>query len=142
MRQPLFAALLAGLLVGACGRATPTLTPTASISIVPPFATATPTAAVSASVTAPPPATAAPTATALAEGLGVRLGTPDPNPNCPDHYPWFFENPADECAGFVLNTWTVWQPFEHGLMVWTQEGGRTYVLLDDGSPFKPVVLVA
>jgi len=42
----------------------------------------------------------------------------------------------------VLNTWAVWQPFEHGLMVWTQEGGRTYVLLDDGAPLKPYVPVS
>ena len=129
------------LLVTACGRATPmpTETPTASISIVPPFETATPTAAVSAT---PPATAAAPTPTALADGLGVRLGTPDPNPRCPDHYPWFFDNPADECAGMVLNTWTVWQPFEHGVMIWTQEGGRTYVLLDDASPFKPYQIVS
>jgi hypothetical protein len=77
-----------------------------------------------------------PTPTSIVEGLGTRLGTPDPSPNCPAHYPWFFENPAAECADFVLNVWTVLQPFERGLMVWFQEGG-TYVLLDDGSPFKP-----
>lgn len=77
------------------------------------------------------------TATTLAEGLAVRLGTPDPSPNCPDHYPWFFDQHSGECAAPLLNTWGVWQPFEHGLMVWFQEGGHTYVLVDDGSLFKP-----
>jgi hypothetical protein len=95
--------------------------------------------------TAPPQPTLAPTEpptpTALVEGLGARLGTPDPSPNCPEHYPWFFENPAAECADFVLNTWTVWQPFERGVMVWMQERGRTFVLVDDGSLFKPFRVV-
>jgi hypothetical protein len=80
---------------------------------------------------APPP-----TPTSLADGLIVRLATPDASPDCPAHYPWFFENHARECAGTVLNTGTVLQHFERGLMVWAQEGGHTYVLLDDGSPFK------
>lgn len=92
-----------------------------------------------ASPTPPPPARSPlpPTPTALAEGLVARLATPDPSPDCPDHYPWFFDNRARECAAMVLNTWTVLQPFEHGLMVWSQEGGRTYVFIDDGSPLKP-----
>lgn len=29
------------------------------------------------------------------------------------------------------------QHFEHGLMVWFQRGGQTYVLIEDGSLFKP-----
>jgi hypothetical protein len=29
------------------------------------------------------------------------------------------------------------QSFEHGLMAWFQGGGRTYVLTEDGSLFKP-----
>ncbi|MBM2849149.1 MAG: hypothetical protein HW418_2091 [Anaerolineales bacterium] len=70
-----------------------------------------------------------PTPTALADGLIVRLGTPDPSPNCPEHYPWFFDNQAQECATTLLNTWGVVEHFEHGLMLWFQEGGRTYVLL-------------
>jgi hypothetical protein len=91
--------------------------------------------------TTTPAPTEPPTPTALVEGLGTRLGTPDPSPNCPEHYPWFFENTAAECADFVLNTWTVWQPFEHGVMVWMQERGRTLVLVDDGSLFKPFHVV-
>ncbi len=78
-----------------------------------------------------------PTPTALADGLIVRLGTPDPSPNCPEHYPWFFDNQAQECAATLLNTWGVMEHFEHGLMLWFQEGGRTYVLLEDSSVFKP-----
>ena len=89
------------------------------------------------SLAAPTPALAPATPTALADGLGLRLATPDPNPNCPEHYPWFFENPAAECAATVLHNWTVLQPFEHGLLVWSQDRGQTLVLLDDGSPFKP-----
>jgi hypothetical protein len=114
----------------------PTATATAPIP-----ATAPPTLA--ATVTAPPAPLPAlsPTPTALIEGLGMRLGTPDPSPNCPEHYPWFFENRAAECADFVLNTWTVWQPFEHGVMVWMQERGRTFVLVDDESLFKPFQVV-
>ena len=82
----------------------------------------------------PPPS---PTPTSLAEGMETGLSTPDPNPNCPDHYPWFFNNRADECGATILGTWAAFETFEHGLMVWTQEGGHTYVLIDDGSPFKP-----
>ncbi len=78
-----------------------------------------------------------PTPTALFEGLTTRLATPDPSPECPDHYPWFFENRARECAATLLTTWGAFQPFERGLMLWIQEGGRTFVMLDDGSPFKP-----
>lgn len=78
-----------------------------------------------------------PTPTALFEGLANRLATPDPSPECPDHYAWFFENTARECAATLLTTWGAFQPFERGLMVWMQEGGRTLVMLDDGSPFKP-----
>lgn len=83
-----------------------------------------------APVTAVPP-----TATSLAEGWVTQFSTPDPT--CPEQSPWFFHNPAQECATTLLNTWAVMQPFEHGLMVWFQEGGRTYVFLDDGSLFKP-----
>jgi hypothetical protein len=97
----------------------------------------------SPTVLASPTAIAA-TPTALAEGWFMGAATPDPSPNCPDHYPWFFINPAqgNECASFVLNTWAALQRFEHGLMLWTQEGGRTYVLVDDGSPFRPYVEVS
>lgn len=106
---------------------------------------ATMPATLTASDTPPPTETLAPTEpptpTALVEGLGTRLGTPDPSPDCPEHYPWFFENTAAECADFVLNTWTVWQPFERGVMVWMQERGRTFVLVDDGSLFKPFHVV-
>ncbi len=84
-----------------------------------------------------PTSTALPGPTSLAEGLTIRLSTPDPSPDCPDHYPWFFENKVAECAAPVLNTWAAMQRFEHGLMVWFQEGGLTYVLVDDGSLFKP-----
>jgi hypothetical protein len=152
--------------LAACTRSAPPLTtslaPTRPPATSAPGATATaetaapasPTAAVTAATPAAtdtlPPATptltpedtAVPTPTSFADGLTVRLGTPDPNPNCPNHYPWFFDNPADECADFVHNTWTVLQPFEHGLMVWPQEPGRTIVFLDDGSPFKPYVYVS
>ncbi len=84
-----------------------------------------------------PTMTALPGPTALAEGLTTRLATPDPSEDCPDHYPWFFENKASECAQTVLNTWAALQRFEHGAMVWFQEGGLTYILVDDGSLFKP-----
>ncbi|MBL8093158.1 MAG: hypothetical protein JNL73_03240 [Anaerolineales bacterium] len=84
-----------------------------------------------------PTTTALPGPTALAEGLTVRLSTPDPSPDCPEHYPWFFDNRAEECAAPVLNTWAALQRFEHGLMVWFQQDGLTYVLVDDGSLFKP-----
>ncbi len=84
-----------------------------------------------------PTMTALPGPTSLAEGLTTRLSTPDPSPDCPDHYPWFFDNAASECAAPVLNTWAALQRFEHGLMVWFQEGGLTYVLVDDGSLFRP-----
>ncbi len=80
---------------------------------------------------------AAPSPTSFADGWLARSATPNPSPNCPDHYPWFFSNLADECAATLLNTWAAFEPFEHGLMVWISEGGHTYVLLDDGSPFKP-----
>ena len=124
-------------------------TATPAITIVaPPSSTATgpaPTATFPAATNvpteAPTQAAASPSPTSLAEGLGTRLGTPDPSPNCPDHYPWFFENPANECADVVLNTWIVWQPFDGGLMVWTQEKGRTLVLVDNRSVFKSYAVV-
>ncbi len=84
--------------------------------------------------------TAPPTPTSLAEGWSVGVPIPE-SLGCPNPYPWFFANPARECADTLLNTWAVMQRFEHGLMVWFAEGGRTYVLLDDGSPFKPYVEV-
>lgn len=46
-----------------------------------------------------------PTATALTDGLIIRLGTPDPSPSCLDHYPWFWDNPAKECATTLINNW-------------------------------------
>ncbi len=119
--RPLPALAACSLLLAGCQAATP----------APTTAPMNPASAVPAAATSPPP-----TATALAEGLVTRLGTPDPSLACPAHYPWFFENRARECATTLLNTWAVIQPFEHGLMVWFQEGG-TYVLIDDGSLFKP-----
>ena len=121
-----FAVLLLALAVPAC----------ASLSQPPPGAgadLAAPALVVTSSATAQP----APTPTSLAEGLATGLGTPDPNPNCPNHYPWFFSNRADECGATILGTWAAFETFERGLMVWTAEGGHTYVLIDDGSPFKP-----
>jgi hypothetical protein len=147
MRSRSIVALLV-ILLAACRAPTPTAGPsteTPPAPVVTPAAqtgepaspSATPLAEASASPTQLPPATSvAPTPTSFAEGLTTRLGTPDPSPNCPAHYPWFFDNPAVECADFIHNIWTVAQPFEHGLMVWFQEGG-TYVLVDDGSLFKP-----
>lgn len=143
MRRALTVAVL---VLVACGP----FTPRGQTSSPTPLGAASPTLVLLAT---PLPPTAAPalsptavinppTPTALAEGLAARLGTLDPNPNCPEHYPWFFDNPADECAAMLLNTWAVLQPFEHGLMLWTQERGRTYVLIDDGSPFKPVQIVS
>jgi hypothetical protein len=82
-----------------------------------------------------------PTATSLAEGWFTGP-VKSPAANCTGQQPWFFENRASECATTVLNTWAVLQRFEHGLMVWVQEGGRTFVLLDDGSLFKPYHLVS
>jgi hypothetical protein len=82
-----------------------------------------------------------PTPTSLAEGLFSGANTSNLSADCPAAIPWFFENPAAECASTVLNSWTVMQPFEGGLMVWTQEGGLTYVLVDDGSPFKPYAVL-
>lgn len=139
--------------VAACGRAGPpaTASPTPRVESTEPLLLATDTAAAppptaasatEAPATEAPPTAPAPTPTSFDQGLTARLGTPDPNPNCPEHYPWFFDNPAPECAAFILNTWTVWQPFERGLMVWTQERGQTRVLLDDGSPFKPYHFVS
>lgn len=84
--------------------------------------------------TLPPPP---PTATSLADGVTIRLGTPDPNPDCPEHYPWFFDNPARECASFVANVWGVMQSFERGYMVWFQRGDPVLILIEDGSVFKP-----
>jgi hypothetical protein len=115
------------LLIAACVAGTPATPTPHSLPGETPQPTATPLPAFT------------PTPTSLAEGVPIRLGTPDPSPNCPDHYPWFFDNPAQECAQIVLNVWGVLQPFERGLMVWLQEGGRTYILLEDGSPFKPYV---
>src|SRR5215210_7522156 len=146
-KAPAFAPLLLALFLAACGRASPTdvpatHSPAESGSPLP--AVASPSSTL-LSATAGPQAVVTPalrTPTAIVEGLTLRLGTPDPSPNCPDHYPWFFENQATECASTILNTWAVLQPFEHGLMVWLQEGGRTFVLTDDGSPFKPYQLVS
>lgn len=140
------------LVLGACGAPAPALpTPTrlagtATTAALPagPEATSPGAAQPSRTPTTPPDGLPSPTAmpatpTALAEGWFAGAATPDPSANCPDGYPWFFANPAqgNECASTVLNTWAALQRFEHGLMLWTQEGGRTYVLVDDGSPFKP-----
>jgi hypothetical protein len=119
MRRTLILPLLA-VTLAACQTSTPP-PPTAPVQAVTPI------------LAAPP------TATSLAEGLSVRLATPDPSPNCPDRIPWFFNNTAGECATTVLNTWGVLQRFERGLMVWFQEGGRTFILMEDGSLFKPYV---
>ncbi len=119
-------------------------TPAAALATEPAAATALPTDAgprVTPTPTLLPPIPL-PTPTALIDGLAVRLATPDPAERCPRRYPWFFDNPAVECADTVLNTWASMQRFEHGLMVWFQEGGRTVVLIDDGSPFKPYREVA
>jgi hypothetical protein len=80
--------------------------------------------------------TAAP-ATSLAQGAAIRLGTPNPSPDCPDHTPWFFNNPGRECATLPVNSWAVMQRFERGLMIWFQSSGETDILLDDRSPLKP-----
>ena len=134
MRFRIALPLLTLFLLGCTRAATP-----AGVSGTPGAANATPGAgtqpAVSTTALAQTPG--APTPTSFAEGLDTRLSTPNPSTDCPDHYPWFFDNPAQECASTVLNTWAAFEPFEHGLMVWVAEGGHTYVLLDDGSPFKP-----
>lgn len=151
-RRGLIVGMILALALTACGLPGPgeTATPPSIIETFPPLMSATSAATPTAlppTPTAPAEATSAATLpagtpTSLAEGLTVSLGTPDPNPNCPEHYPWFFENPANECADFIHNTWTVLQPFEHGLMVWSQDRGQTWVLLDAGEPFKPYVLVS
>lgn len=134
---------LALILLGCTRATTPTVVPaTPGASTQPAVSTATATAAaavtaIAAATAALTPSPAAPTPTSFTEGLTARLATPDSSPNCPDHYPWFFDNLAQECASTVLQTWAAFEPFEHGLMVWIAEGGHTYVLLDDGSPFKP-----
>jgi hypothetical protein len=132
MRRRLALALLVLWLVG-CQSPIPdmlTLTPTTN---------GTPTATLAA--TPPPPQLMTPTVTSIAQGVEIRLATPDPSPSCPDHYPWFFDNRAQECADYLSWNWSVVQPFEHGLMVWSQEGGRTYILIEDGSLFKPYQIV-
>jgi len=126
-------------LVGCARGTTPAVGPAGTGAAAPPAGAtptgpATPTSAPAAETVGAGPI---PSPTSFSEGLTARLGTPDPSPNCPDHYPWFFENRAQECAAPVLNTWAAFEPFEHGLMFWLSEGGHTYVLLDDGSPFKP-----
>jgi hypothetical protein len=130
MRSRFALALFSLLLLGCRGAAT-TVSATHSAATPGSGAQSGPVA------TSSPHSNAAPTPTSFGDGLVARLGTPDPSPNCPNHYPWFFINPAQECAATVLNTWAAYEPFEHGLMVWLAEGGHTYVLLDDGSPFKP-----
>jgi hypothetical protein len=82
-----------------------------------------------------------PTPTSLAEGYASGAATLNPGLHCPAEIPWFFPNPASECATPPLNTWTVMQPFQGGLMVWTQEGGLTYVFVDDNAPFKPYAVL-
>ncbi len=133
MRRLFFLSVLLSFAVAACyAKSTPApAQPTAQLAAT--TTTLAPSVTPAATPTQAPP----PTPTSLAEGLIVRLATPDASPDCPEHYPWFFENRARECADTVLNSGIVLQHFEGGLMVWTQEGGRTYVLLDDGSPFKP-----
>jgi hypothetical protein len=124
-----FALLLVTFILFACRTPAPDVTVTATAVVLP-------TATLPLPANTPEPVLS-PTPTSLFEGLTSRLATPDPSPGCPDHYPWFFDNPASECAAVLTNTWAVMQPFEQGLMLWTQEGGHTFVLLDDGSPFKP-----
>lgn len=126
MRKP-WSVVIAALILAGCQTAAPAA-PTATL---PPEAVSVPTA------TLPPP-----TPTTLADAVATRLATSNPNPACADHYPWFFANAAAECPTYMLNTWAVLQPFERGLMVWFQEGGATYVLLDDGSPFRLYRLVS
>ena len=150
MRNALFVMpLVVTAAVVACGQAglntvppAPTLAPDLSPSTFTPEAPRLPTVEATLVPAEVPPTTVPPTPTSFADGLNVRLGTPDPNPNCPAHYPWFFDNHAGECGDFVHNTWTVLQPFERGLMVWSQDRGRTWVLLDDGSPFKLYQIVS
>jgi hypothetical protein len=143
-RTMLAAALSAGLVAAACS--VPNPAPTATAGAGPTQGASTPqatTAAPADTATAPVAETGAPpTPTALVEGLIGKLSTPNPSPNCPDRYPWFFENTAAECADMVENSWLAWQSFERGVMVWKQNGGLTYVLVDDGSLFKPYAVVA
>src|SRR5512137_1925651 len=111
MHARLAIGLLWGVWLTACQTVVPTSTMTPTLT-----ATSTPN---------PPPThtprpVASPTATLLVQGLIVRFGTADPSPDCPDHYPWFFDNPAHECASTLSNTWGTVQHFEHGLMVWFQ----------------------
>jgi len=113
-------ALLAFALVG-CGINAATPTP---MLLPPPVVTAAPLSP--------------PTPTSFIEGLPARLSTPDPSPNCPERIAWFFNNSVAECAGQALTTWAVLQRFERGVMVWFQEGGRTFILHDDGSLLRPV----
>ena len=126
MPERLIIVLLTLMLVGC--RSAVTDTPATTTPAVAPTA---------ATIASQPTPTPPPTATALAEGIIIRLGTPDPSPDCPEHYPWFFENLAEECATTLVNNWGVMQSFEHGLMVWFQGGGQTYVLIENGSLFKP-----
>ncbi len=124
----LFASLGLAACLTACGQPTqPATTPTAAVTPKP-------------SATLAP--TALPSPTSLADGITIRMGTPDPSPNCPNHTPWFFANPVAECADLAANKWAALQHFEHGQMLWFQEQGETYILIDDGSPFKPYVQVA
>ena len=99
---------------------------------------ATPTATLPPLPVATAAPQAPPTPTSFIEGLPARLSTPDAAANCPERIPWFFNNTVGECAGQVLNTWAVFQRFERGLMVWFQEGGRTFILHDDGSLIRPM----
>lgn len=100
-----------------------------------PVPTATPTPG-------PTATPAPPTPTALAEGYSAGLAPgPAPELGCLGDTPWFFANPARECPRPVLFSATAWQSFERGIMVWSAEGGRTYVMLDDGAPLKPYFLV-
>jgi hypothetical protein len=104
-----------------------------------------PTAAPRSLTSLPPAGTAIPVApptpTALADGWFAGAAASNSSANCPEPYPWFFQNHAGECAAMLLNTGAAWQPFERGLMVWFQEGGLTYVLMDDGSLLKPYQIV-
>ena len=129
-------AVLVVWLVG-CQTVSPTATmmPSPALTPLTPLPLATPTVAVPP--TASPEPTIRPRPTSLIQGWNEASTTSNPSPACPDAYPWFFDNQAQECAGGVMNTWGTIQHFEHGLMVWFQDYGRTYVLIDDGSPFKP-----
>jgi len=50
---------------------------------------------------------------------------------------WFFTPAPSDCAQIIVNTWTVVEHFEHGLMFWLQARGQTYILIDNATTAKP-----